>query len=275
MPRQFPAMVAAEIRKVFTRGSGIAALIVALVVGLGAVVFFWRVAGMGEGGPSFNGTPVSKLVNTSGIDTAGGALFVRNFFVLPLFLLLAGASATGGELGDRTLRELVVRPVSRWSVLAAKLGALSLLSAVSLVLTLVPSLALGTALFGLSPENAPVTAPTLTALLAGYGATFLSDVGLFAIVTAVSLVVPSVGGTVVAVALLLLVDMALNGLLSLLGMVGVEGAAQLKSWTLRYALACWEGWSKGWDPAQFGALGVFIAGSVAFAVARFQRMDVP
>lgn len=275
MPRQFPAMLAAEIRKVFTRGSAIAALAVALLVGLGAVAVFWQLQRMGEGGPSVNGTPLGQIVRASGIDIAGGALWARNFFVLPLFLLLAGASATGGELGDRTLRELVVRPVPRWSVLAAKLGALSLLSAVSLVVTLVPSLALGAALFGLSPADAPVDTPTVGALLGGYAASFLSDLGLLAIVTAASLVVSSVGGTVVAVALVLLVDAALRGLLSLLGMVGVEGAAQLQPWMLGNALACWEGWKDGWDVAQFGALAVFVVAACAFAVARFQRMDVP
>ncbi len=274
MPRQFPAMIAAEIRKVFTRGSALAALIVALVVGLGAVAVLWKVQGMAEGGPSVNGTPVSQIVNASGIDAAGGALWARNFFVLPLFLLLAGASAVGGELGDRTLRELVVRPVPRWSVLAAKLVALSLLSAVSLVLTLVPSLGLGTLIFGLSAEGA-VDGPTVGALLGGYAASFLSDVGLLAIVSAVSLVVPSVGGTVVAVALVLLVDLAIRGLLSLLGMLGVEGAAKVEPWTLGNALACWEGWKDGWDLAQFGALAAFVAGSLAFAIARFHRMDVP
>jgi len=275
MPRQLPSMVAAEIRKVFTRGSALATLAVALIVGLGAVAVLWQVERMASGGPSLNGTPVSALVSASGIDAAGGALLARNFFVLPLFLLLAGASAVGGELGDRTLRELVVRPVPRWSILVAKLVALSTLSAVSLVLTLVPSLALGTALFGLSAPDAAVDAPTLTALLGGYGASFLSDLGLLAIVAAVSLVVPSVGGTVVAVALVLLVDLGLRALLSVLGMMGVTEAASLQPWTLGNALACWKGWQEGWDLAQFGALGVFVVGSIAFAVARFRRMDVP
>lgn len=275
MPRQFGAMVVAEIRKVFSRGSAIAAVALAAVIGFLAVLVLWRLQNMGEGGFSLNGTPVGELVKGSGIDVSGWALQARNFFVLPLLLLLAGASATGGELGDRTLRELVVRPVPRWSVLAAKLLALTLLSAVTLIVTLVPSLALGTALFGLTLENGPVDAPTLGALLGGYGASLLSDVGLLCIVTAVSLFVPSVGGTVVAMALVLLADKALGGLLWLLGMVGMEGAATLEPWTLGNALGAWEGWSEGWEPARFGALSVFIVASCAVAVVRFRRMDVP
>jgi ABC-2 type transport system permease protein len=268
-------MVLAEMRKVFTRGSGIATLIIALVVGLGAVFVYWEISRAGEGGPSLNGTPLSQVVKASGIDASGAALTARNFFVLPLFLLLASASSVGGEFSDRTLRELVVRPVSRWSVLAAKILALSSLSLLSLVLTLVPSLALGTAVFGLHPADAGADAATVTALLGGYGASFLSDLGLLVIATAASLVLPSVGGTVVAVVLVLMLDKMVGWLLKLLGMMGVESAATLVPWTLGNALGCWEGWKDGWNPAQFGALAAFVAASSAFAVARFHRMDVP
>ncbi|MDP2307239.1 MAG: ABC transporter permease subunit [Pseudomonadota bacterium] len=280
IPRHFPRMVLAEIRKVFTQGSAIAALSIALVVGIGAVAGYAWVQSFDESGPSFNGTPVSQIVIASGIETAGKALWARNFFVLPLFLLLASASSVGGELADRTLRELVVRPVPRWSILAAKLVALSTLSAATLVVTLVPSLGAGTALFGLTSEGAsalgaPLGAPGVGALLGGYAASFLSDVGLICIATAASLVVPSVGGTVVGVALLLMADLALWGLLKLLGAFGVAEAAAVIPWTLGNALGGWKGWQEGWEPAQFGALAVFVAVSLTFAIARFHRMDVP
>jgi ABC-type transport system involved in multi-copper enzyme maturation permease subunit len=280
MPTHFPRMVLAEIRKVFTRGSGLAALIIALLVGFGAVGVMWQIKSMGEGGPSFNGVPISQIVALSGVETAGKALTARNFFVLPLFLLLAAASSVGGEVGDRTLRELVVRPVSRWSVLAAKLVALSVLSAVSLVLTLVPSLGLGTAIFGLDATPAAGSAvaaatPSAVALLGGYAASFLSDVGLLTITMALSLVVTSIGGTIVAMALLLMADGALRALLWLLDKMGVESAGKLAPFMLGNALACWQGWKDGWNPAQFGILALFIAVSSAFAIARFHRMDVP
>ncbi|MDP2315156.1 MAG: ABC transporter permease subunit [Pseudomonadota bacterium] len=275
IPRQFPRMVAAEARKVFTQGSALAALVIALVVGLGAVAGYAYVQSLGEGGPSFNGTPVSQIVAVSGIETAGKALWARNFFVLPLFLLLASASSVGGEVSERTLRELVVRPVPRWSILVAKLLALSALSAATLLVTLVPSLGIGTALFGLAAEGTPLGAPTAGALLGGYAASFLSDVGLIAIGIAASLVVPSVGGTVVGVALLLMADLALLGLLKLLGMLGVAEAAAVIPWTIGNALGAWEGWQEGWNPAQFGALAVVVGVSFTFAIARFHRMDVP
>lgn len=290
IPRHFPRMVFAELRKVFTQGSAIAALVIALVVGIGAVAGYAWVQSFDDAtGPSFNGTPVSQIVVASGIGAAGKALYARNFFVLPLFLLLASASSVGGELSDRTLRELVVRPVPRWSILAAKLLALSMLSAATLIVTLVPSLGAGTALFGLTADVAAGDtsqsailgaalgggAPSVGLLLGGYAASFLSDVGLICIATAASLVVPSVGGTVVGVALLLMADLALWGLLKLLGVLGVEWAATIVPWTLGNALGGWKGWQEGWDPAQFGALAVFVAVSLTFAIARFHRMDVP
>lgn len=277
MPRQFVSMIAAEVRKVFTRGSGLAALATALVVGLLAVAAMWQVRQWGEGGPSFNGVPVDQIVQVNGVTCAGWALRVRNFFVLPLFLLLATASSVAGEYGARTLRELIVRPVPRWSVLAAKVVAQSVLSISTLVLTLVPSLGMGLLLFGL-PEagvGAPTDAPGWIDVIGAYAATFLSDLGLCAIAVLVSLLVGSVGGVVVGIVLLLMADVALRAALSVAGMVGFEQAASLTPWTLGNALACWEGYQEGWNPAQFGALGAFTLAALVIATVRFDRMDVP
>jgi ABC-type transport system involved in multi-copper enzyme maturation permease subunit len=273
MPRQFFGMVAAEIRKVFTRGAAIGALTIAIAVGFGAVLVMWRVKTWGEGGPTVNGAALSDLMTVSGLATAGGALQARNFFILPLFLLLASASAVGGEISDRTMRELLVRPVPRWSVLLAKLIALSLVSAASLVLTLVPALGLGTAIFGLSPEG--YQGPGTTDLLGGYAASFLSDVGLITLGMAASMVLRSVGGTVVAVVLILGADLALRGVVKALSMFGMEEAAAIQPWLLGNALGCWEGWKETWALEPFGALAAFTAVFCAFGVARFQRLDVP
>lgn len=274
MPRQFPGMVAAEIRKVFTRGAAIGALSIALAVGVGAVLLMHQVQSLGEGGPSVNGASLSQLWTPSGLAVSGGALQARNFFILPLFLLLASASSVGGEISDRTMRELLVRPVPRWSVLLAKLLALSLLSMASLVVTLIPSLGLGSALFGLLPAGA-TEGPSVGDLLGGYGASFLSDIGLLALGMAASMVLRSVGGTVVAVVLVLGVDVAIRGVVSLLSMFGVTEAAKIEPWLLGNALGCWEGWKEGWAVEPFGALAVFTAIFCAFGVARFRSMDVP
>lgn len=274
MPHQFLAMVVAEVRKVFTRGSGLAALVVALLVPLGTVAV---VFGVRNSGFEFNQTDVSELLKPSVVDIAGWALKVRNFFVLPLCLLLAAASSVAGEYGARTLRELAVRPIPRWSILAAKLLALFTLSLATLVLTLLPALALGFAMFGLPEAGGVVSAdaPGLADVLLGYLATLASDMGLYALAMLASLFVGSVGGVIVSMTLLLLADFVVGVALKAAGTFGVEAAATLVPWTLGNALACWEGYANGWNAAQFGALGAFTVAASAIAVVRFNRMDVP
>jgi ABC-2 type transport system permease protein len=275
IPAQLGRMVGAEVRKTFTRSSGIAALILAVFLGVVSVLAMWRVSSMGADGPSLNGTPVSQMVELTGVKAAGWALTARNFFVLPLLLLLATAGSVAGELGDRTLREVVVRPVPRWSILAAKLVALAGLSAATLALTAFPALGLGLAIFGGTPVDAPVGTADVLDVIGGYGASFLSDVGLLAIATFVSLMVRSVGGVVVTLTLALMADLALRGVLTLAANFGVTQAETLRPWTLGNALGCWEGWDGGYDPARFVALAGFTAAAALASVARFHRMDVP
>lgn len=274
MPHQFLSMVVAEVRKVFTRGSGLAALAVALLVPLGTVAV---VFGVRSSGFELNNTDVAELLKPSVVDIAGWSLKVRNFFVLPLCLLLAAASSVAGEYGARTLRELAVRPVPRWSILAAKLLALFTLSLATLVLTLLPALALGFTLFGLpDPGGAsPADAPGLADVVLGYLATLASDMGLYAIAMLVSLLVGSVGGVIVSMTLLLLADTVLGVALKAAGTFGVEAAASLVPWTLGNALGCWEGYASEWNPSQFGALAIFTVVASAIGVVRFDRMDVP
>ncbi|MFZ5478254.1 MAG: ABC transporter permease subunit [Myxococcota bacterium] len=272
-PKHFLLMVGAETRKVFTRGSGIAALIVAVLAGLAVAggvkgIQDWGVAQ----GANINGMSAADLLQASGPAIAGWSLATRNFFVLPLFLLLSAAGAVAGEHRDRTLRELIVRPVPRWSVLAAKLAALSLLSIASLALTLGPSLGLGVALWGATPLPGQ---PGMGDVALGYAASFLSDVGLLAIAMLLSLFVGSVGGVVVTMTLLLMADLALRGVLALAAQFGVEAAATLQPWTLGNALGCWEGFEGGWEPARFVALAALLVVSCGLGVARFARMDVP
>lgn len=263
----FVLLVWAEARKVFSRGSGLGALIIGFLVGLLAVTGLFEVEHL-QGGASLNGQSVSSLVDFSATSAAGFALQMRNFFVLPTLLLLATASATAGEYADRTLRELVVRPVHRWTILAAKLVALALLALATLVLTFLPSFGAGLALWGAPTEG-------VGGLLLGYGASFLSDLGLLLIGMLASLFVSSVGGVVVTVVLVLMADRALWMLLKLLSMFKVEQADTLQQFTLVNALGCWEGWKEGWVWERFLALGVVVLATAVLSVARFSRMDVP
>jgi hypothetical protein len=265
----FLLMLRAEIRKVFTRGSAFGAIAVAFAVGLLAVGAMWEARSMQEGA-SITGAPIASLVTFSGVGAAGWALWMRNFFVLPLLLLLATAASTAGEMADRTLREDLVRPMPRWSVLAAKLGALCLLSAVTLVASLVPSLAAGAALFGLGEGE-----PGLHRLALGYAASFASDLGLFSLGLLASMFMRSVGGVVVAVVLVLLADRAAWGALKLAAMLGVGTAERVLPWTLVNAMGAWEDWAGAWEPARFAALALLVIVATAASLARFSRLDVP
>lgn len=274
IPAHFPWMVWAELRKVYSRGSGLGALLIAAVVGLGAVAAMYE-AGHNDTA-QINGATLADIVAVNAIEVGGWALNARNFFVLPLFLLLATAGSVAGELGNRTLREDLVRPIPRWSALASRMIAVSSLAALTLVVTGALSFLPGLVLFGLPASGAvPVDYPGVGRLALGYLASFASDVGLIALTMLLSLVVRSVGGVVVTLVLILMADKAIGGVLHLLSMAQVAAAAQLLPWTLGNALGCWEGWSSAFEPMRFVALGVVTVGATAAAVARLSRMDVP
>ncbi|MFT4975708.1 MAG: ABC-type transport system involved in multi-copper enzyme maturation permease subunit [Myxococcota bacterium] len=274
VPSNMVAMVWAELQTVFRRGSGLAALGVSLLLGLAVVALMGWVQ-QNAGGAEVNGAPIGEMVRYTGADCAGWALSARNFFVLPLLLLLATGGSVAGELQDRSLREVLIRPVPRWSVLAAKLIALLALSAATLLLSLLPSLLLGTVLYG-------ADGPTVDVLL-GYAASLGTDLGIIAFGFVASTVVHSVGGVVVSVILLLMLDAGARLLLwvreLLLGLMQQSVGAEVEP--IRYsrflpgaALDCWKGWTEGWTWEPFAGLVVLITVSLAVAVFRFQRMDV-
>lgn len=276
MPRQFFAMIRVELLKVFTRGSGLGALAVAVGLGLLVALAMKQVSGM-QDQMSFNGQSVRGIVTFDMVQVGRWALWARNFFVLPLLLLLATAGTLAGEHADRTLRELVVRPVPRWSILLAKAVALSILSAITIVLTAVCSLALGYfVLGGPTVDQAIATGgDSLSRLALGFAASWLSDLALIAIGLALSTFVRSVGGVVVSIVLLLMLDRALWLVLKAAGLLGLEVAKTLVQWTLVNAMGCWEGWESNFLPMQFAIVGAIIVAASTIATVRFSRVDVP
>lgn len=271
-PAHFGAMVMAEGRAIYGRPSAKLAVVVALLCGVVvAAAFQWLFSRSGMEGvdAQINGNPISQMVEFSAGATAGWALRLRNFLVLPLVLLLATAASLAGELGDQTLREVLVRPVPRWSVLAAKTIVLASLAAVTLVLTLLPSLGAGAAFFG---TDGPTSVQDV---LLGYAASGLSDLGLIAIGLLVSTFVRSVGGVVVATMLFLMGDMAVRGVLQGMQWMGVEGAATVQRAMPGNALSCWEGFTGSWDAPAFVGMGVLLIVGYGLTWWRFQRMDVP
>ncbi len=216
-----------------------------------------------------NGMPITALLEFSAQMTSGWALRGRNFFVLPIMLLLATAGSVAGELDDRSLREVFVRPVPRWSVLGAKVAALVLLSICSHVLTLAPSLGGGALVIGTEGSV------EISAILLGYTASVLSDVGIIFIGLTVSLWVHRVGGVVVAVFLALVADQLAQAVCWGLDKIGVAWASNGGMLLPGNALACWEGWSEGWMWEQFVGMAVLLGISSLVALVRLARMDVP
>ncbi len=268
----FLAMVRAEARAIYGRGSARMAVVVALLCGLVvalAMQWLFSRAGMGDVDAQINGNPISQMVEFSAGAVGGWALRLRNFFVLPLVLLLATAGSVAGELGDQTLREALVRPVPRWSVLAAKFVVLASLALLTQVLTLAPALSAGMAFFGAEGPTA------VDDVLLGYAASWLSDLGLIAIGMLVSTFVRSVGAVVVGTMLVLMADMGIRAVLQGMIWMGATGAEAIQRAMPGNALACWEGFTGDWDPAAFVGMVVILGLALAATGWRFSRLDVP
>ncbi len=267
LPRHFHWMVLAELRKTLLRGSGIAAVLLAAAVGLLAVGAMYLVRYLG-GEASINGLPVQQLVEFNGGTVATWALHARNFFLLPLLLLWAAGASFAGEYRDRTLRELLVRPVPRWSVLAAKLLALATLSALTLLVTGALAGGLGALLFGIEGEWGQ--------LALGYLASWPSDLGLLSLGILAALLIRRVAGVVVNVVLFLAFDMVVRAVLGAIGgLANIEWASQIARFMPGAALAAWEGYREGWTLFPWAGLVVLLSVCLALSVLRFTRMDAP
>ncbi len=270
IPVHFPNVVYAELLKLYTRSAGLMTLAVSGLVGMVvAAVAAWLEYGIRTGmvqGPGVQG----DTTQFSAILVGDWALYGRNFFVLPLMLLLVTATVVAGEYTDRTLREVAVRPLSRLSILLAKLLALLSLSALSLFFTFGIAFGAGLAAFGL-----PASWELLPALLAGYAASLLSDLAIICLGMLASMLMGGVGGVLISAAFLLGADLALRGFLTALNFFGVSGASGLLPWTLGHALDVWLGWKDGWEPQRFIVVVGVAIGAFSLAQLRFSRMDVP
>jgi ABC-type transport system involved in multi-copper enzyme maturation permease subunit len=266
MPPQLFAMIRAEVVAIFGRWSGRGALVVAIVVGLLAVGGL-EAASRAADNIEANNTPVAQMLKVDWSTSLAWALQARNFFVLPLLLVLSGASTLSGELKENTLREVLVRPVPRWSVVFAKISALSLLSLATLVLTALTATVGGAILFA--------TEEPIVGHLSGFAMSWLSDLGLITITLLVASFSRSVGGVVVSLALYLMVDWLLGKLLGFIGQLGVDWAPVVQDILPGTALQAWADWDSGFEPKRVGALLVWIVITWALSTWRVQKMDVP
>ncbi|MDP6935110.1 MAG: hypothetical protein QGG40_19465, partial [Myxococcota bacterium] len=109
----------------------------------------------------------------------------------------------------------------------------------------------------------------------GYLASGASDLGLLCIGLLVGCFVGSAGTVVVGTVLVLIADAAVRAALSLMGVLGVEGAGEFAGLLPGAALACWEGWEEGWEEGRFVGLALLVGVSLGSALWRFDRMDIP
>ncbi|WP_276356905.1 ABC transporter permease [Cohnella caldifontis] len=90
---------------------------------------------------------VQRLQNGVGIAAFSGADYPIAFlggltlFVLPLLIFLSASDMFAGELGDRTIRSVLVRPVNRYKIFASKLLAIFGVTALGLLLGWISSTA--------------------------------------------------------------------------------------------------------------------------------------
>ena len=264
----FWRMVAAELRKLLSRPSGVVMLVISALLPI--LVFALAKAVEGGGASvSANGQPVTSLFSLEGPKLLGYMLTARNFFVLPLFLVMVSAQLVAEERANFTLRALLALPNARWKVLLAKYAALLTLAAISIA----GSLGIGGPLCFVFVEG-PQELVAWQGVALGWVASLASDAGLIALTLLISTFSSSVAGVLVGVILGLMADLAIRGLLQIAEMLKLFPTSQVAGLMPGRALAAWEGYADGWDPWAFLGLALLTLGCLALATFRFQREDV-
>lgn len=277
----FGLLYGAETKKLFGRLSARLGLVAVAVSAVLAVLIIRWADGSGfTWQSSVNGEVANNTLGDQfsfeGADGAVAAIWPRNaLFVGRIFLIMLGALITAGELQSRTLREDLLRPVPRWSVLMAKFGALATWSAVSLVLCATFALALSVPLFGVGGAWGQ------TAL--AYVATFLGDCMLIALVLLTAVIARSVSGTLVALVLFWVANSvagwALWALWKVAGIFSPDFASDVqdvKVWLPGSALDVWTGYAldEPWAWQSFLVLFATWALALLGSLVIFERRDV-
>lgn len=264
----------AESLKLLSRAGTRAALVVSVGIGLfGPILLWW----LGTSAMIVNGTPLSDSLTTTAPMGAQWALELRNFFVFRVFLIMIASLSLAGEYQARTLREDLLRPVTRRALLLAKWGALVAFTALAAGLTWLTASVVGLVLFGTSGAWG---APAL-----GYLATFATDAGFAALILAIAVILRSVAGTIAGVLLFMVLDTFLGWGLTMLSWVAqlaelpvaLTVALQVRPWLPSAAFSAWVGATgrADWSWQSFVALGVLTAAFLLLAERTFARTDLP
>lgn len=267
-------VVRAEIAKLFSRMSARVGLLVSL--GLGALMPLMLLT-LVHSGMSVNEIPADQYFDATATRPLVWALHLRNFIVIRAFLVVLGAQSTAGELASHTLREDLLRPVPRSTVLIAKWLAVLAWDAASLA---VMALAAGVPSLLLFGASGPWVGVGLALLV-----NLLCDAGVVALVLAIAVltrsVVATVAGVIVALVLERFVGWGMAGASMMAGLVGAPAwAVTLLEQHPLLPSAAFSVWTftlpdveRTWQSA--GSLAVITAACLAVALLRFRRMDVP
>lgn len=280
IPPSIFALYEAEVRKLLSRTSARVGLALALVLGLALPI----VRGLWQLGVVYiatqNGADASQIPSVDPTGPVYAALWIRNFFLMRVFLIMIGSLSFAGEYQTRTLREDLLRPVSRPAVLLTKWLALITWVTATLVLSG------GTA--GLVSMIAFPGGEGWGTLGLQYLVAILCDAGFAAVVLLVAVIIRSVAGTLAGMFLFYLADLAIAVGLMLVASVPMFGldksaqefAGQVSPWLPSAAFSAWNGgtiWASAgtWSTPAFASLGVITFGSLLIAMWQFNRIDVP
>lgn len=272
MPKHFPRMVAAELLKVLTRVSGWAGLGLSLLIPILVGLALWWMqpeAPDPAANVDMQAAMMQSMIPDQAYTVLDYTLTGRNLLILPMILLLVTAQLFAGEWSGRTLRSLLLRPVSRGSVLMAKFSALWIYSGACLLLSYLVALGLG---WGLLGHDEAIRGVSM-----GYLLCWVSDAALIGLGMLVSTFAPSVAGVVVGTILTLIGERMINLGLKAAGAIwGVEWAEPVAKWMPSSAFDAWAGYEEAaWPMEPIYGLAVLLVVVTAGAIWRFSRLDVP
>ncbi|WP_370949227.1 ABC transporter permease [Amycolatopsis sp. cg5] len=142
-------MIAVELRKLALRPRVWVSVV--LLCALPALVAVFLATADFAPPPGQGGAFLSAVMSNGALYPAAALALVLPVF-LPISVAVLAGDAVAGEAAGGTLRYLLARPVGRTRLLAAKMCALAVFTLIAVVLVVLTSYLLGTALFGTGAE---------------------------------------------------------------------------------------------------------------------------
>ena len=260
-----------ETRKLLSRGVGRAGLVAMVLVALAMPMLLHQMANSGH---LFNG--VEPTYTNTAAEGLQWTLWLRNFWILRMFIVALAAMSFAGELQSKTLREDLIQPVPRWSVLVAKWAALVTWIGIGLGLSWLVAGALGVILFGVEGDWQMVVLAWLTS--------WLCDSAIAALALCAATFLRTVVMSLLSCLFFLAADWFLGIGLSIASWAAemaeiptlLQATLQIRPWLPSSAFGVWTSFSGGepWLWQHFAALAAITFGSLALGTLRFNRTDV-